>query len=141
MSANKNLIKTSLNLPKEIYKRIEAFADDVCINRNAAMIYLLSRGLNYEYDFENYMKRKVKKKIDSQPAISYSIKKRMNDKAKQRLERDENRAIYSAIRYDENLRKMILDYARGLSGTDVNNLFADAGWIGYKRIEENKEDD
>lgn len=112
MPENKNLIKTSLNLPKEIYKRVEAFADDVCINRNAAMIYLLSRGLNYEYDFENYMQRKVKRKIDSQPAISYSIKKRMNDKAKQRLEHDENRAIYNAIRYDSNLRDIILDYVK-----------------------------
>lgn len=137
MSANKNLIKTSLNMPKEIYKRIEAFADDVCINRNAAMIYLLSRGLNYEYDFENYMKRKVKKKIDSQPAIEYSIQRRMNDKAKQRLEHDENRAIYSAIRYDDNLRNIILDYARALGEHDIDKLVNDANKKYYDKVKNN----
>lgn len=107
---NKDLIKTSVNLPSKVYKRIETFADSLCINRNSAMIYLLARGLEYEYDFENYMARKRKKNVNVQDSIDYSIRRRMNDKAKQRLEHDELRLVWSSIRNDADFRKLILDY-------------------------------
>lgn len=129
LSKNRDLIKTSINLPSKIYKGIEAFADSVCINRNSAMIYLLARGLEYEIDFERYMQRKRKKKLNPeyvQNGVENSIQKRMNDKAKQRLEHDENRAIYSAIAYDENLRNMILEYTRKMTKEDSDKLIADA---------------
>ena len=117
MSENKDLIKTSINLPSKVYKRIESFADDVCINRNSAMIYLLARGLDYEYDFENYMQRKKMRKLDSgyvQDSVENSIKKRMNDKAKQRLERNEMRLVLSEIARDSEFRKVIIDYVEKL---------------------------
>ena len=117
MSENKDLIKTSINLPSKVYKRIESFADDVCINRNSAMIYLLARGLEYEYDFENYMQRKRKKKLDNgyvQDSVENSIKKRMNDKARQRLEHNEMRLVLSEIERDSDFRKVIIDYVEKL---------------------------
>lgn len=126
---NYDLMKTSINLPSKMYKRIEAFADSVCINRNAAMIYLLARGLDFEVDFEHYMKRKQKRKLDPdyvQDAVETSIRKRMNDKAKQRLEWHEHRAIYNAIKYDDTLRNMILDYARSMTDEDIDKLVTDA---------------
>lgn len=134
---NNDLIKTSINLPSKFYKSIEDFADKVCINRNAAMIYLLARGLEYENDFESYMQRKRKRKLKSeyvQTSIENSIQKRMNDKAKQRLEHEENRAIYSAIKYDDTLRNMILEYARNMTKEDADKLIADANEK-YKRGE------
>ena len=117
LSENKDLIKTSINLPSKVYKRIESFADDVCINRNSAMIYLLARGLEYEYDFENYMQRKRKKKLDNgyvQDSVENSIKKRMNDKARQRLEHNEMRLVLSEIERDSDFRKVIIDYVEKL---------------------------
>lgn len=136
---NNDLMKTSINLPSKLYKGIESFADSVCINRNSAMIYLLARGLEYEYDFESYMQRKRRKKLDQgyvQSSVENSIQKRMNDKAKQRLERDEDRAIYSVLKYDDTLRNMILDYARNVSKEDVDKLIAAANEK-YKRGENN----
>lgn len=136
MSRSKNLKNTSISIPFKIFERIDSFASSVGLNRNAAMIYLLARGLEYENDFESYMQRKRKRKLDSgyvQDAVENSIKKRMNDKAKQRLERDEVLAISSAVRYDDKLRSMIMDYVYSLSKEDVNNLLADAGWKGYKK--------
>lgn len=137
---NEDLIKTSINLPSKVYKRIEDFADSVCINRNSAMIYLLARGLDYECDFENFMLRKRKRKLNPeyvQNSVENSIKKRMNDKAKQRLEWHEERAIYSAIRYDDTLRNMILDYARGMTKEDTQNLIDNA----YKKYREEHKDE
>ena len=52
---------TSINIPNELFMRIDLFARTFNINRNSAMIYLLSRGLEYEYDFEDFMKKKRKK--------------------------------------------------------------------------------
>lgn len=134
---NRDLIKTSVNLPSKIYKGIETFADSVCINRNSAIIYLIARGLEYENDFENYMQRKRKRKLNPeyvQNGVENSIKNRMNDKAKQRLEQDENRAIYSAIKYDENLRNIILEYTRKMTNEDSDKLIAE-GFEKYKRGE------
>lgn len=113
MSENKDLIKTSINLPSKVYKRIESFADDVCINRNSAMIYLLARGLEYEYDFESYMQRKKKRKLDDvyiQKSVDNSIRRRMNDKARQRLEDSEIRLVMSEVGRDADFRKVIIDY-------------------------------
>lgn len=81
------------------------------------MIYLLARGLDYEYDFENYMQRKKMRKLDSgyvQDSVENSIKKRMNDKAKQRLERNEMRLVLSEIARDSEFRKVIIDYVEKL---------------------------
>lgn len=117
MSENKDLIKTSINLPSKVYKRIESFADDVCINRNSAMIYLLARGLEYEYDFDNYMQRRNKRKLDDvyvQKSVNNSIRRRMNDKAKQRLEDYEIRLVLSEIGRDADFRKVIIDYVEKL---------------------------
>lgn len=125
---NYDLMKTSINLPSKLYKRIESFADSVCINRNAAMIYLLARGLDFEVDFEHYMSRKQKRKLDPdyvQNAVETSIRIRMNDKAKQRLERDERVAIYHTIMYDDTLRNMILEYARSRTEEDIKKLVSD----------------
>lgn len=58
---DKTLKNTSINIPKNIFERVDTFAQSVGINRNSAFIYLISRGLDYEYDFENYMSKRKKK--------------------------------------------------------------------------------
>lgn len=69
---------TSINIPVKIFDRIDNFASSVGINRNAAMIYLLSRGLEYEYDFENYMQKRKRKLDDTliTDAVAYSDRRR-----------------------------------------------------------------
>lgn len=64
MNRSKNLKNTSVNIPFDIFERIDSFASSVGLNRNAAMIYLLSRGLEYESDFSCYIEKRKKKKDD-----------------------------------------------------------------------------
>lgn len=81
------------------------------------MIYLLARGLEYEYDFDNYMQRRNKRKLDDvyvQKSVNNSIRRRMNDKAKQRLEDYEIRLVLSEIGRDADFRKVIIDYVEKL---------------------------
>lgn len=86
---SKELKQTSINIPVKIFDRIDKFAYSVGINRNSAMIYLLSRGLEYEYDFENYMQKR-KLKLDNtlvKDAVDYSARRRPYDTAYQKGER------------------------------------------------------
>lgn len=62
MNRSKCSKTTSINIPNELFVRIDLFAKTFSINRNSAMIYLLSRGLEYECDFEDFMKKKEKNK-------------------------------------------------------------------------------
>lgn len=81
------------------------------------MIYLLARGLEYEYDFDNYMQRRKKRKPDDvyvQKSVNNSIRRRMNDKAKQRLEDYEIRLVLSEVGRDADFRKVIIDYVEKL---------------------------
>lgn len=81
------------------------------------MIYLLARGLEYEYNFDNYMQRRNKRKLDDvyvQKSVNNSIRRRMNDKAKQRLEDYEIRLVLSEIGRDADFRKVIIDYVEKL---------------------------
>lgn len=89
MSKNSGLKSTSINIPVTIFDRIDKFARSVGINRNAAMIYLLSRGLEYEYDFENYMQKRKRKLDDTliKDAVAYSDRRRPYDLAYQKGER------------------------------------------------------
>lgn len=64
MNRSKNLKNTSVNIPLDIFNRIDSFASSVGLNRNAAIIYLLSRGLEYESDFSCYIEKRKKKKDD-----------------------------------------------------------------------------
>lgn len=86
---NPKLKSTSINIPVKIFDRIDQFSRSVGINRNAAMIYLLSRGLEYEYDFENYMQKRKRKLDDAlvKDSVEYSDRRRPYDSAYQKGER------------------------------------------------------
>lgn len=97
---DKTLKKTSVNIPDKIYERVDLFAESIGLNRNAALVYLIARGLEYEYDFENYMIRKKKKKLDKevvQDNIEKSIKHRIHESARQSLTREEWQAVRRAF--------------------------------------------
>lgn len=96
----KKTVKTSFNMPGAMYDRVDLFAQSIGINRNSALVYLVARGLEYEYDFENYMIRKKKSKLDKaivQDDIEDSIKKRIHASAQQKLTREQYQAIKRAF--------------------------------------------
>ncbi len=108
---DKSLKKTSINIPDKIYERVDLFAESIGLNRNAALVYLISRGLEYEYDFENYMIKKKKKKLDKevvQDNIEKSINHRIHEKARMSLSREEKQFILGELdrmRFNEYWRE------------------------------------
>lgn len=77
-----DLKKTSVNIPLPMYQEIDNFAAHIGFNRNAAIIYLIARGFNYERDCDRYMSKKLKKIDDAaQEALANSITKKMHERA------------------------------------------------------------
>ena len=91
-----DLKKTSVNIPLPMYQEIDNFAARIGFNRNAAIIYLIARGFNYERDCDRYMFKKLKKIDDAaQEALANSITKKMHERAHR--ERYDN--FYRTLKY------------------------------------------